>query len=448
MKAEITKKAVLPDGNLEAGLSVRSQLQVVSLVVWLVLPTLPWLRLYNYSDRIEFAESGVGRPLPVVGIAALLAVTLFIPERAERSSTRESIPRPLLLLLGILATVSILWSIDKTASLLNLGVTGAALLGLLGLRRSNQCYPVVFSAIKIAAGIFMLMSTYMMLAFPFQQRNFGGVLPNSMASMAFVVICAGLVSAGVSRGVYLSFGVGLLTIVAARGFTLGILSALTIAIVLRQYRRRPLILVSLSLSAFGLGLLASISWISGLQAVVAPFADFTDLSSETRGLNSGFTGRTSQWTAGLELLKSRPLTGFGFRTRHLSGSGLASSQDLNAHSGIINAALDLGILGTLALASQIVRMARSTIRSSGPYVPKLLGVCTVSSALWLAIEPTYWSLSRAHWIVAYMVAFLPTLRTANMASANSAAIAPLVSAQIDLTETSTTSEAIHDRNRR
>ena len=406
MDSEHVVPSQLRPGSL-SGLGLRSKLQVASLTAWLVLPTLPWLRLHDYQDRVDFLESGIGRPLPVIGIAGFLAATFLLPDEQVRRKVEPSLTTPLFILCIALGGLSIAWSIDRSSTIVNLAVTTGALLGLRELRRSRHCYQVVCSTLKIAAVIFVLMSAYMILFFPFQQRNFGGVLPNSMASIAFVIVCAGLLSTGVSRVTFLSFGVGVLIVVTARGFTLGVLAAFTAAALLRHYRRQPLILLATIFLATGLGVFASISSGSQIQHLAAPLAEFTALSSETRGLGSGLTGRTSQWTQGLALFQERPLTGFGFRTRHLSGQGLKGNQDMNAHSGFINAALDLGVLGAAALVAQVCFLGAAALRAPGRFLPKLFGLCAVSSILWLAVEPTYWSLSRAHWIATYLIVFLP-----------------------------------------
>ena len=85
-----------------------------------------------------------------------------------------------------------------------------------------------------------------------------------------------------------------------------------------------------------------------------------DLLLAVFGKNSTLTGRTDIWLANLDLIKQKPLLGWGYMAAPLAKT-VAISEDLrweagNAHSAYVDVALQLGLVG-LGLLLTIVAVA-------------------------------------------------------------------------------------------
>jgi|GEM_PF-7008728 len=85
------------------------------------------------------------------------------------------------------------------------------------------------------------------------------------------------------------------------------------------------------------------------------------INSATRGLASGFTGRTNLWGQMLGIAAERPFTGVGFRMHDLY---LTTPGVFSAHSAYIAVLVDLGVIGLGAyLAVIFVALWRAIITS-------------------------------------------------------------------------------------
>jgi O-antigen ligase len=137
-----------------------------------------------------------------------------------------------------------------------------------------------------------------------------------------------------------------------------------------------------------------------------------------RGSGSGLTGRTAYWHRGIETLMKQPLIGYGFRTR----SSVDEPDPLlaSAHSGYINFALDLGLVGaalfilvfvnSLVMRFRQFRIMRDESGSSedAVVVATLLAVAPSLVVMW-QIEPTLLNLGLPmHIVVLFMLFGLST----------------------------------------
>ena len=77
--------------------------------------------------------------------------------------------------------------------------------------------------------------------------------------------------------------------------------------------------------------------------VVELVSGFLKVTTSSR-LGSDFTGRADVWQVAYSKISAKPFTGYGFKTRELADLTYITDA-INAHSGILNVALDLGLVG-------------------------------------------------------------------------------------------------------
>mgnify|MGYP003637982052 CR=1 FL=1 len=145
----------------------------------------------------------------------------------------------------------------------------------------------------------------------------------------------------------------------------------------------------------------------------------TDASRNT----SDFTGRTDHWNTGIALIEGRELQGYGFRTRgssRLSEAGLS----VNAHSGILNAILDVGVIGTILLFTTFVSTILSLISRwvmTRDSLDRIAVSYLVAMFPVLALEPNYLNFaSSSHFLMLLFLTrplFVPRHQSAQLREA-------------------------------
>jgi O-antigen ligase len=148
------------------------------------------------------------------------------------------------------------------------------------------------------------------------------------------------------------------------------------------------------------------------------------LSDPERGLGSGFTGRTNYWSDGWAAFCSRPLVGYGFRTRTRIVEAAVSLEEINAHNGYLNMLLDVGVVGTMPLIGGLVvslwgfsrrlaSLSRCCSRLDAGQLKVNRDVCRISISLvvsnmvvW-AFEPYYLNLGVSHSVLLIIMLAAP-----------------------------------------
>lgn len=123
----------------------------------------------------------------------------------------------------------------------------------------------------------------------------------------------------------------------------------------------------------------------------------SDLSTRVLGVEDtarttgSFSGRSEHWYNGFQVIEGRELIGYGFRTRgslRVSEAGLS----INAHSGLLNAALDVGLTGLLLFLATYTITIWKTANIWGRY-RQSMDKCAVAFLLCmipvLVVEPNY-----------------------------------------------------------
>jgi hypothetical protein len=282
---------------------------------------------------------------------------------------------------------STIWSIAPSASLefaaltcITIGCCSA--FWLLPERVSRMvCGAAMFAIVVAVAWLFVKL--------PIRARTVGFVQANLLAHLAFAAIVLGYLSNKSLRLPAMIFGVGLLSFSQGR-------TVLVSTIIFFGFYHLVVARVRDSRSYWNtvLGLSAAVLFIALFGPALVTFA--SELSSSLLGIHdearlsgSGFSGRTRIWESAFSLIDGRELIGYGFRTR---GNSYILASDINAHSGILNAMLDVGVIGVLLLGVAYFGAILATIGAfAGPRCDqdRVAASFLVAMGPILVVEPNY-----------------------------------------------------------
>lgn len=239
--------------------------------------------------------------------------------------------------------LSALWSIDSLKTFQNVIALGLLATALINVRSKIAYYKLFSVATFVTLGVLVAA----IIKFGIDGRFIGGNQPNIVSSIAFSGIIFSLMSGLKSRVVYITIFVLIVIMVNSRIFIL--CSTLTLSIFYLKTLSGKInlaIILSLLLLLLGVSLFYEIHKTESLQIFIS---EFLALHDEKRGLSSGMTGRLESNIIGVKLLTESPLLGFGYKTR---GVIVSSIHSIASHSGLLNLALDIGIIGlTIFLVS-------------------------------------------------------------------------------------------------
>lgn len=340
-------------------------------------------------------------------IGIVIFTFLGLLSLAPRQFKLPIINKNYLFLLIIFATwllCTAFWSIDHTSTI----VYALILAPLVAACSLYWCLPKRYLDISIASSLVVggVLMLYLFSTLSLVGRNLGGIHPNAMGHIGLAFLVLGYVAGGRVQVLGLVLGMWLIFTGQARTVFLGALVFLLLYHVAMPYIRDPKSLVRMAVCAvFGL-LIVSLTFgpiVEGVSAAATELLGVTDAART----GEGFTGRDQLWQNGFDTIRGHELTGYGFRTRgskELSLAGLA----VNAHSGWINAALDIGLIGLTLymaiIASAAFMMARNwgEFRSSADRTGAAFLVAMVPI---LAVEPNYLNLgSGSHFIMLLFLA--------------------------------------------
>tara|TARA_A100001011_G_scaffold38528_1_gene36399 strand:- start:8147 stop:9304 length:1158 start_codon:yes stop_codon:yes gene_type:complete len=202
------------------------------------------------------------------------------------------------------------------------------------------------SLLTIILSIFLLIQFFLYgVDFGFG-RNVGNFKPNQYAIIGLSIISfAMFVSLNKAfRILFIFLGFFFATLVLSRG------SIFSIIIFLFLYQFNKFYFTSSSLRFQNFSLLALFSipfiylFINQFQYIFNNIGILLELTNSTRGIDSGFTGRTVLWAHALDYAKESPLLGSGLR-----------NLEVRTHSGYLLLLLETGIVGIFLFLSAILR---------------------------------------------------------------------------------------------
>jgi O-antigen ligase len=193
-----------------------------------------------------------------------------------------------------------------------------------------------------------------------QGRLFGGISPTYWGLVATSVsVSAIAIRRRWLAALALALGVVVLYLASARGAMLGLAAAAATATLVRLHRtdwRRA----SVALAAATFGVIAFVA-LFGFPDWLLPVLrdDVLRLDDPYRGLGSGFTGRVNAWLETLDLWKTAPYFGIGYRAHEEHVLSLSSS-----HNAYLAVLVDTGIYGLVVYILLLVLSVSKAARGA------------------------------------------------------------------------------------
>lgn len=324
------------------------------------------------------------------GVASLICISIY-NNRMRVFSVNANHVSLLLFILFVYILISSFWSISPSTTIVY-SLVYVAMSVALGLEFSREEVSFIGSS-RLLSWVLVAFLLLLPISLGVTDRSFGFVSPNLIASFSFALVFFSLFRVDIW-----SIGMNVLAVLLVF-FSEGRTLLVAIAIFYFFYYSLPLVRSAASAVIFWIFLsLSAVIFFVYFEAIGPVFVKTVSgalgIEQESR-LDLSFTGRVEHWEQGLRVFWMRPIEGFGFATRTFAG---LSDMDLsvNAHSGVINSLLDLGVVGAsliwlivlLSLVANIVNFYRS--RSN---FFRCCASFLISYTVVLAIEPNYISVS-------------------------------------------------------
>lgn len=311
---------------------------------------------WNETKRESIGQIGEGGPIRGVALLLLSGVSLLYltrPVRFERSGHRWG--RRSMLAFGGVAVASIAWSDDPLVSVKRAGAVAVAMLLAVALSRRWSWTEILMLAL-VTTGIVTLGGLLLSVIFGDFRPWEGGYRfapmshpnPTAQDCAILVMAAAGLAIAGPRRRLMIAIcavaGVCMFLTRSRTSVASFLVAAVTAGFFARP--RRELVFGALLVGALVAAAVVFVPDIHGLLTGTATMG-----RQDVQGSDIGtFTGRTYIWQMAYTFFLERPLQGFGF-----GGFWIPQRIDMfaaqlgwvffHAHSGYVDAALGLGVIG-------------------------------------------------------------------------------------------------------
>lgn len=314
----------------------------LSLGVWFASYIIPFQAADHWDPLVVVGNFPEMRKWQYFGLGQFILLG-FLYRFTEDRTPRNVLPIgfPSLLWGGLVAWcgASCLWSIDPSASFKFLSALILCLYSCLTfwhLPRHVIARSANFSCFAICASL-----CYLALILGFRERTLGYITANHLGSFGLVMVAISQLARRPFRQVFAVLGTCVMLYTQSRTLLVSamlfLMTYATIGTLIRS-RRSLYVVATCTVFAFPLGILVlppALEWFA--QASADAFGTVKERA------DSSMTGRTDWWDAGLRLLEGHEFLGYGYRTRR----GLETWEGIyrNAHSGILNACLDIGLIG-------------------------------------------------------------------------------------------------------
>ncbi len=333
------------------------------------------------------------RVAPMLVLLGGSLLFLLLVTRGDRRRILSDIFRPGFLVVPVLATLPPLLSSLYRGSWYPFEY-GLVLVATLLAARVLLCgigLPGLMQAFFYAMSLSMLLTVGLTL--PQLASSFGATRyfpfflePNRIAFFAVTAIPVQLWMASHGRRRYYALGLaalcGVVTLAASsRGSTGALLLGTGVVLTLALFREREFAGIRRrSLAAALMALLLAAGMALAEPAFLPEAGDYLwtklDLGTRSRGLDSGFTGRTNGWNTLLEVLP---------KTSWLVGNGYRSSDedfDFPVDSGYLSSAYELGLLSTAVI---LLKYAAVLVGLGAAYLARAGGECLLFLVFTLAV---------------------------------------------------------------
>lgn len=360
----------------------------IGLAIYIFCIMYPLSQIRTYLDSITSSQQSTRYQLAAIIAYAICTVLGYLLIRKNRVSL-DLKWIILFILFSLWCLISTFWSISAQRTLLY-----AALFVFFTLSNIlfwNMGSNYISRSSFISAIVLVAMTLFLFSVLQIRDRTLGWITPNLLGHYGLALIVLSLLSRYRFRIIFILAGFSLIVFSEARTVFLSASAYLVILYSFNSFlsNRRTL--------SFGLvtGFMACLLLLFFIFPLVGVLQNLVSQSLGVQEYNrlegSGFTGRVEYWRNGYEVLKERFWIGYGFRSR--SGLALDNNPASGAHSGILNSALDIGVIGSiLFIGLYIYSTIKLSINAANPLSCKISYygfVFLVSYIPILLIEPNY-----------------------------------------------------------
>ena len=359
-----------------------------AIAIWFVLMMVPYLGANSWEQfqRISSSPTVVYQVSGIIFACSLSILTLR-SDFFHIFGKLESHHLWFLFFCFYTATTSI-FSVSAVESIAFTIIHIATYFVFVGLWMSSETTERYLAWLGPAVVVFIVLA-WMLLGV--RLRSLGYIPPNDLAKLAFVAAVFSLLGGKqLAVGVNL-FSISVVILTESRSTLLSMLVFYFVYFIILRPGLAKMIAVLVTIATVCAVLL--IDQFSGGPLWQLFVDKVLLLDDATRGVGSGFTGRADYWSAGWAAFGERPIFGYGLRTR--APIATADSLTVNAHSGVINMLLDVGLVGAvllvLALSFAVGAHVRRIVRYGGAQSKRSLIIVSFfasSIVLWI-FEPIY-----------------------------------------------------------
>lgn len=382
-------------------------LNFLAVPIWISCLVLPQIAFTDWFVRQELSATFI--QYQMLGAATFLLIVAF-------ANWNDFIKSPLLTGKGNIGVAFVLFSILLVGSCFlsvdPLTSFAYAVATILVFAASDawwrQPSKLARSSLLVTAAIIYAFLIFMVMRHGIPEgRSVGGVVPNRFGKMALVGLALAYFSSKQSiRALATIMSIGGILLVNSRGSLLALVVFLLTFYVLSLWHRHKRILLITSTLALTILLAYMALALVFSKALLQPLLDALAIFDDQRGFGSGFTGRASEWSVGIDNILANPF-GYGFKGD--KGGGFLEVE--SAHNGYLNLMLDVGVFGFVAFLTYIAQVFRQKwlyIRKTRAKSPQnidamnsqvvALSFATSTLMLWM-LEPLYLNIGAEYSVV-------------------------------------------------
>ena len=366
------------------------------LPIYMALMLIPLAELRFFEYQSTYSAPRLFQIGSVFFFILLSVYSVFLKSKSyRRIEFTSSIPL-ILLFIYILASSSI--SINPLQSFIYAIVTVIFISGCFYFWLVNQ--KTVYLSFGLAALSVIISLVYLAFELPIRERTLGWISPNLIGHLGFfLIVCSAFNKPKILLPIAV---IGIILIIFSESRTVFVSSIIFLATfliisnVIKNFKQAALLVITFILLAPIFLMLASSIVEIGTEVSTALLG--VDDASRTSG--TGLSGRSTYWANATQVISERPLFGYGFRTRETLA--LSAGPSVNAHSGLLNLLLDLGVIGGLlyfyVYVSSIIRSLVIFYQNrSYQSIHRTTSVVSISFLVSyvpiLLVEPNYMNLS-------------------------------------------------------
>lgn len=324
-------------------------------------------------------------------IFSLMSLQTLVQSLKNLKRNVTSVDFLLFLLFCIFSIASSIWSIDPRTTILN----GVVMLHLfLIFYETKICFRDKSSLIRIVCYVIVVGFLAGLVSFGVNNaRTIGGIQPNQLAKIALTIHILFYLTYRDIRAKIISLFISVATclLLSSRGGVIYVLLFTTLSLTRSEiiFITKHLFKYYFFICVLAFSILFSLNS-ELIEAKLQLFATHLGIFDGSRGIGSGFSGRTDHWLNGLAAFQDNFLIGTGFKS---------SKEVVLAHSGILNLLIDVGLIGSslfflsifTMLLHKIIVLNKYSTSENHPDVPLIrISLASIVTFVSIAfIDPIY-----------------------------------------------------------